>query len=187
MEQDNLELLLGEVRLSSRNKMLLGNFYRAPDSWAQPLEALADTLTNVSHQYNHICIVGDFNLPSLQWNSGSGLPTSSGSIIDDVIDDVFVDAVMTAHGLQQVNFSATIGNNILDLVLCSELLQVSCGTGDNVFPSDHNSVRISLDISDIRKSSHVQRPVYNFRKADLNGVYPMVSFGSHGCCYITVL
>ena len=70
-EQDNLELL--EVRLSSRNKVLLGNFYRVPDSGAQPLEALADTLTNVSHQYNHICIVGDFNLPSLQWNSGSGL------------------------------------------------------------------------------------------------------------------
>ena len=30
------------------------------------------------------------------------------------------------------------------------------------------SVRISLDISNIRKSSHVQRPVYNFRKDDLN-------------------
>ena len=118
LEQDNLELLLVEVRLSSQNKMLLGNFYRAFDSGAQPLEALADTLTNVSHQYNHICIVGDFNLPSFQWNSGSGLPTSSGSSIDDV----FVDAVMTAHDLQQVNFSATRGNNILDLVLCSELL-----------------------------------------------------------------
>ena len=164
MEQDNLELLLVEVRLSSRNNMLLGNFYRAPDSRAQPLKALADTLTDVSHQYNHICFVGYFILPFLQWNSSSGLPTSSGSSIDDV----FVDAVMTAHGLQQVNFSATQGNNILGLVLCSELLQVFCGTGDNVFPSDHNSVRISLDISNIRKSSHVQCPVSNFRKADLN-------------------
>lgn len=152
LEQDNLELLLVEVRLSSRNKMLLGNCYRAPDSGTQPLEALAGVLTNVSHQYNHICIVGDFNLPSLQWNSSSGLPTSSGSSIDDI----FVDAVMTAHSLQQVNYAATRGNNILDLVLCSEQLQASCGIGDNIFPSDHSSIQLSLDISGIQKPFCVQ-------------------------------
>ena len=60
-ERDNLELLLVEVRMSSRNKILLGVFYRPPSSVVEPLEALADTLTIVSSYYYNICIVGDFN------------------------------------------------------------------------------------------------------------------------------
>ena len=152
------------MRLSSRNKMLLGVFYRPPSSGVQPLEALAEILTNVSHHYNSILVVGDFNLPSLKWNLDNGLPTSSGSIIDDM----FVDDILTANCLHQVNFSVTRGNNILDLVLCSEQLQVSCGAGDNLFPSDHNSVRLSFRILAKTNSSHTSRPIYNFRKADLN-------------------
>ena len=81
VEQDNLELLWVEVRLSSRNKMLLGVFYRPPNSGVQTLEALADCLTNASRYYNTICIVGDFNLPSLQWHSDNGPPWTMCSLM----------------------------------------------------------------------------------------------------------
>lgn len=128
-ERNDLELLLVEVRLSSRNKMLLGVFYRPPNSGVEPLEALADTLTIVSSHYNNICIVGDFNLPTLQWNPRSKLAVSSGS----TIDDVFVDAVMSAHNLQQVNFCSTRGDNILDLALTSSNLLASSTTCDDFF------------------------------------------------------
>ena len=131
-------------------------FLQTAKRGVQPLEALADMLTNASRHYNSICIVGDFNLPSL--------PVLSGS----TIDDVFVDAVMTAHNLQQVNFFPTRGDNILDLVLCSGQHQISCETGDNIFASDHNSVRINLGTAAKTMPSHVNCPIFNFRKADLN-------------------
>ena len=66
LEQGDVEMLWVEVRLSSHNELLLGVFYKPPNSGTQPLEALVDTLTNASRHYNSICIVGDFNLPSLQ-------------------------------------------------------------------------------------------------------------------------
>ncbi|XP_038046033.1 uncharacterized protein LOC119720442 [Patiria miniata] len=163
LEHDDLELLWVEVRLSNRSKMLFGVFYRPPDSGVQPLENLADTLTNASRHFNTIYIAGDFNLPSLQWDSDSGLAVSSGS----TIEDVFVDAVMAAHSLQQVNFSPTRGDNILDLVLCSALQQVSCETGDDIFASDHNSVRISIQVTAKTKPYDASRPIFNYRKADL--------------------
>ena len=52
--------------MSSRKKILFDVFYRPPNSVVEPLEALADTLTIVFSYYNNICIVGDFNLPTLQ-------------------------------------------------------------------------------------------------------------------------
>ena len=116
----------------------------------------------------------------MQWQSTTGLPISSGSITDDL----YVDAVMTAHNLQ-VNLPPTRGDNILDLVLCSGQHQISFETGDNIFASDHNSVRINLHIANKIKPPCVSRPIFNFRKANLNDLQrtlecvPMVSVGSN--------
>ena len=77
---------------------------------------------------------------------------------------------MTAHNLHKVNFSPTRGDNILDLVLCSGQLQASSESGDSLFASDHNSLRIEFCMPTNTKPSCVNRQIFNFHfhKADLN-------------------
>ena len=162
-EHPELELLWVELRLTQRNKMLLGVFYRPPSASYQSLVDFANILTTVSLHYSTVCIVGDYNLPSLIWSPDSRLPVSSGSNIDDA----FVD-LMTAHDLHQSNFSTTRGNNILDLILHSNHLTVSSTTGDDIFESDHNSLRAHFKLDTHTKLHQLSRRVYNYRKADLN-------------------
>ena len=75
---------------------------------------------------------------------------------------------MTTHDLQQSNLSTTRGTNILDLVLHSKHLNVSSRTGDDLFRSDHNSVRVNFSLGTLTKFNPTTRTVYNFQKADLN-------------------
>ncbi len=62
------------------------------------------------------------------------------------MNDLFVDAVMGAHNLQQINFSVTRGDHNLDLALCSDDLQATCQVGDDIFASDHSAFSITLNI-----------------------------------------
>ena len=74
---------------------------------------------------------------------------------------------MTTHDLHQNNLVPTRGTNILDLVLHSKHLTVSSETGDDIFMSDHKSIRVHLSLGSPAKSNAIPRPVYNFKKADM--------------------
>lgn len=109
-EEDNLELLWVEIRFRRQNKLLLGVFYRPPDGGVQSLEALADSLTNASGHYNSICLVGDFNLPSLKWTMNNGHPISSGSAVGDMFPSKSLPNQGQQHFRLGVVFRSPRGN-----------------------------------------------------------------------------
>ena len=110
--------------------------------------------------------MGDFNLPTLTWDRETRLPVPS-----TVTDAFFVDSILNAHNLYQANFNPTRGDNILDLVLCSDSLHTSSATGDDLFDSDHSSVSVSLHVESTVSSFKSNRPNFNFHKADLHDLH----------------
>ena len=163
LEQDDLELIWVEVKSRKRDRCLLGIFYRPPNSGSQPLADLGDCLTNASREYSNICVMGDFNLPTLHWNIATSTPNPRMPI-----DEIFVDTVLSAHNLRQLNFSATRGEHILDLALCTAGMKATCQVGDHIFSSDHSSLSITIMIPLSLRQIKTNRMNFNYRKADIN-------------------
>ena len=98
-------------------------------------------------------ILGDVNLPKVNWNNFSGP--------DDAVHAAFLSFLLESSFIQLVNFS-TRGSNILDVILTtvpSLFGKISCGIpiGD----SDHSSVRFELLVSSrlLINNSHNEQPV----------------------------
>ena len=79
-------------------------------------EIFEDVLVNVSKEYENICIFGDFNIPSINWNDDSYTSSvASNSLFCNVVNE---------FSLQQLNRTpSNAKGNILDLVFTNSLLQ----------------------------------------------------------------
>ena len=102
-------------------------------------------------------IVGDFNLPMINWaNHSSGRP---GSRLLDLIRDHH----MTQHVLQP-----TRRNNILDLVITTDdRLVINVDIKEKL--GDHNMLEFQLKAGRVN-SQPQHKTVYNFREADFNSL-----------------
>ncbi len=110
--------------------------YHPPSASATATEELCQQLAKVCHCQKQIVLVGDFNLPMIDWATYSAPNTQQ--------CNSFLGFVNSA-GLTQLVLSPTRHANLLDLVFASEELQVS---GVNVVEgfgsSDHSAVQFSL-------------------------------------------
>ena len=98
------------------------------------LDILGKSLSK--HQNSSDIIVGDFNLPGINWDN----PTT-GTLSKDSACVTFCQK----FGLNQINRIPTRGNNILDLILTNDpLLITSFGTGLPLGSSDHDSVYVNV-------------------------------------------
>ena len=108
----------------------------------------------------HVVILGDFNLPDLDWNFYHGP--------DNIIYNLFCKFINT-YGLSQFVQEPTRNNNILDLVLCSLTnfileINVSAPIGN----SDHNVINFTPNINHIARKS--KQTFLNWSKADFNSI-----------------
>ena len=87
-------------------------------------------------------LLGDFNFPSIDWNTYSSSIASECQFIDFIVD----------HGLSQfVSEASDRSTNILDLVLSNQ--NVSLSNGKQLF-SDHYPIFFNLDFVNFRSQSH---------------------------------
>jgi len=135
--------------------------YRPPNrdcEAKQYMQLLIDCLKTSTSNTNMHVIVGDFNLPQIEWNT---LACPS-----DAIHNPFLEFIIQHSWIQLVNFP-TRCQNVLDLVItdvAQVVTQVTCKPP--IACSDHVTVEILLALTS-RNSKHVpvsaQTPAHNQR------------------------
>ena len=126
--------------------------YRSPNSPVEELTKLAELIRKAER---NCVIIGDFNLPQIDWAAGTSRGAST----------VVLDAVEEALMTQMVEFSTQVRGNILDLVITNmpERVQEVREEG-RLGKSDH--VMIVTEISVGRQTSENQLPLPDWRRAD---------------------
>ena len=155
------EILVCEILMLHSPKMAIILCYRSPNT---DKSAFDETLLKVSRHYQHVCMLGDFNLPSISWSSlnSNVMPA----------EEMFMD-VVHFYSLEQINsVPSNAHGNILDLVLtnmCEMYSNVSAydsplNTHDSLFNADHTILVFDV-ITKPKCKAASERVVFNYGKA----------------------
>lgn len=126
-----------EMRLREQDRLLIGVIYQSPTASEEPNSQIIEMIQNaVDLKTSHLLIMGDLNLPGIDWN----LQTSSGSLQERSFLNSFHDWFLWQHTTQPTHYRAQQTANILDLVITNEENNVKeinvcepVGKSDNVF------------------------------------------------------
>ena len=152
--QYNSEFIFVDLLLSDNHKVTLGVFYRPPNNDTKPLEDLQAALQMLSA--NELILLGDFNLPEIDWLNTRALRQSN---VYTLFMDIVQDNVLT-----QLVKEPTRESNILDLVLTTSPDSITDLSIGEPF-SDHNSINFSLSGKPYVQQKS-QRLFYCYGKAD---------------------
>ena len=98
-----------QLENGNKEKILVGNVYRSPNSSRENTQKLYDMLgDNKLDDFDQVIITGDFNFPNTRWD---------GSNCTDDIQEAVRDGFLTKHVDQPTHFRGDNRRNILDLVL----------------------------------------------------------------------
>ena len=146
----NCELCWIKIHLEGAKTLIVGVLYWPPDSPRQCLHELSLSLTRIRVKYpDAILMLGDFNLPGIDWQSMSHVPSRPKKAESELL----LSTIQDFH-MDQLNTEPTRGSSILELVLssCPELV-TSCTTGPDISDHDHLViVRASVVLNRIRRS-----------------------------------
>ncbi len=114
-----------EIQMNNADKLIIGCIYRSPSSNKEQdglFLKMIDSFKNI--QSSHLLILGDFNLPKIEWNHWE-----SSSQNPEDLDNKFLEGLRDAFLYQHIN-SPTRGRagnkpSILDLILTNEEGMVS--------------------------------------------------------------
>ena len=153
---DPLEAIAVEVFCGDDVSFILLNVYKPNVSDTHLLRPLFDALCYLRTLGKRLIVMGDFNLPDINWSTHSA-PQAH-------LQDKFLDCFIS-NGLTQFVNEPTRGKNILDLVFSNELSLVqNFRIGDSLGNSDHNSVWFEITTPTDRPSTPSAR--LNWSKAD---------------------
>ncbi len=134
--------------------------YRPPNASAQDSLLLYQLLTWLCDCNLPVVILGDFNLPAVNW---SAYTCPSAPIYMEFM------SIVHTQGLVQTVLEPTRQHNILDLVLCSdELLVTDVRVEPGFGSSDHSSVVFQLLVNKQRSSNCTEHSqwIRDFRRLD---------------------
>ena len=159
------ETIFIEVKLKKGDKLLIGGIYRSPNSTSEVNnKAMLNLIRTVCNgTYSHICIVGDFNCPRINWHLRDfiGPEDSFESQFLNVVDDYF----LYQHIDQPTRSRGTDNPSLLDLVLTNEENMVSnIQYHSPLGLSDH--VLISFKFNCYTEAMHYNRKVYLYNTVE---------------------
>ena len=122
------------------------------------IECISNTLFSVSREFSIICIVGDFNFPSIDWSN-----------VHNVNPDLEFVQLMHSYGFQQHNnIKSNVYGHVLDLIFSNaDIIYGICDLPSDSFPSDHTVLLFNLCVK-MPKLPTIKRWVYDYKRADLN-------------------
>ena len=149
---DFLESVWCEITNNS-GKTLIGCIYRSGSSTVENNEALLKLLSKATNlKYDHLSIVGDFNLKEIDWKNQivNALETHFASDFYDKLNDLF----LTQHVHEPTRFREGQRPNILDLVITNdEKLVENLSINPPIGVSDHVVINFELDIDTYSKTN----------------------------------
>ena len=161
---DSLELVCVDLSLHEIDYRLIC-FYRPPGSKEIDVSYINDAVQcfrKLCSTYKTIFILGDFNLPAIDWDHYGSPDSNIYSIFLNFVND---------FGLHQFVHSPTRGEHILDLVFCSSEQAILDLSVESPFSnSDHCSIILSTKSEIPYEKLDEASPVYfNYNKANFQG------------------
>ena len=161
LEESDCELLWGEIPFKDSSSYFVGVFYRPPSSDLTYLEGLARSLDKVSliSEHANILLLGDFNLPDIDWDLISPLQPNS-------LSDYFCDYILNFFSLSQLINQPTRLDAVLDLVISNRPENISnIKIGDGLGSSDHNIITFDLQCK-ITRPCQPSKQIYDYQNAN---------------------
>ena len=159
------ELLAIEIITENKSKVIIATCYRVGTLGQDNCFEITNTICKLLRKKNlkKIFMIGDFNLPGIQWESESQLN-------DKVTDPIKTSCInsFVENGLEQcVNQPTHRAGNVLDLLLTTSSSSIN-NLKINDTPlckSDHFSINFQVELKFKRKKS-IKRKCFNFKKAN---------------------
>ena len=136
---DDLEII--SVSITHQETIILCTVYIPPNSDSDYLNSLLLYLSSLYISHDHIILVGDFNLPDIDWDTLTGTSLSS---------KYFCDFVFQNNLCQLIHTPTHLKGNILDLILTNnvELISnVEVTPPRHSLSSDHYIISFQLLVS----------------------------------------
>ena len=156
--------------------ILLCTVYISPNIDTGSLMNLLSYLADLSSSSEHLLIVGDFNAPDIKWSSLTGTQSHSNLICDFVFHANFTQVVLEPTHTK---------GHILDIVLanCDLIQNLQVDTAHPVLSSDHYAITFDIDYYHKPVLKCKNQYVYDYRNADLKGLFDFISNCDFDICY----
>ena len=150
-----------QLTLTGSRPVLIGAYFKPHELDQQSFDEFSKSLALVKQSNSTVCILGDFNLPKIDWELMTPKPDCSHPAFYRECLEAFNDCL-----LEQMVTSPTRGQNILDLFLTSNPTLIDKTT---VLPglSDHDIVKVELNAKP-KITKQVPRDILLYKNADLD-------------------
>ncbi|KAI8478187.1 hypothetical protein Bbelb_440810 [Branchiostoma belcheri] len=157
------EILVCEVQPPGLGKLATVLCYRPPSGDLSTFTVnLSSALEKVKDEYRMYCVLGDLNLPKVDWNSCAVTDRGKESDFCEVINDHF----LYQHNMIPSNHC----NHILDLVFTNIPEKVSSIKElPTEFDTDHTILEFGIHCR-LQPKRGLSRKVFNYRRADWDGL-----------------
>ena len=165
LESDDYEILVCEIRPDGGEKFAMIVCYNPPDGTDRMgfVFALRNVLELCDQNFNHLCVLGDFNFPNIDWDT-----VSCNS--DNAETREFCDVVNEFSLFQLVHCPTHKHGNTLDLILTNQPERFhETETWPGMFDSDHFPVVSNFKLR-MPKRNGVPRTVFDYRNGDYHGL-----------------
>ena len=162
LEREDVELVVVEFTTQCNKTTILYTFYCPPNSCPDVIQHLNTSLQS-NPESSNIILIGDFNLPAIDWSLNQQTPATNGGQLEESFCDLIEDNFLQ----QYISGSTHKDGNKLDLLLCNcpEIIKnVSSLPPDQLcFPTDHHIIEFGIQQSFCRAKS-VTRTIFDYRR-----------------------
>ena len=173
LEDNSIELVVVELSQINNQSIILYTYYRPPGSPLDDIQQLSSSLANIPES-SCVLLVGDFNLPAIDWSSDHPSPSNVGGHLEDKFCELFAD-----YFLEQLIPGPTHrGGNKLDLLLCNcpEIIRgVSTSSPEQSgFPTDHHILVFKIQKL-ISRAKSIRRTVFDYKRGNFEDLRKSLS------------
>ena len=172
----NLEVVC--IKLNVSHPITCCVLYNPPNSSSEYCDNLLNFISNISNSSDRLILLGDFNLPDINWNALSG-----GSPVSNKLCDLIFQTGMS----QLIDRPTHLHGNVLDLLLTNieeniNSLEVHSSSS---LSSDHYD--ITFAVATVPKLSPKTTPYYsfNFSRGDYSGLNNYLLNINFTSCFLT--
>jgi hypothetical protein len=90
LEYNSIELVIVELSQLNNQSIILYTYYRPPGSPLDDIQQLSSSLANIPES-SYVLLVGDFNLPAIDWSFDQPSPSNVGGHLEDKFCELFAD------------------------------------------------------------------------------------------------
>ena len=159
-----------EIDLLNSDKLLIGCVYRSPNIDDQGNQAFISMLNTMCERnnYSHYLILGDFNLPNIDWSTWSA-PSDNINEHHNMFIECLRDNYLFQHVERPTRGRVNQKSNILDLILTNEEGMIEdLEHWSPLGKSDHCILKFKFNCYIDRPESTTKR--YNYNKGDFEKI-----------------